>query len=63
MGGGKAEGGVNFYILYFNIFIYGMKIERGQRDTKRKHYCFVASRAQSKYEMVSDGAGDLSLAM
>ena len=27
-----------FYILYFYIFIYTMDIERGQRDTKRKHY-------------------------
>ena len=27
-----------FYILYFNIFIYAMIIERGQRDSKRKHY-------------------------
>ena len=25
-------------ILCFNIFIYVMEIERGQRDTKRKHY-------------------------
>ena len=27
-----------FGILYFYIFIYAMEIERGQRDTKRRHY-------------------------
>ena len=27
-----------FFFKYFNIFFYAMEIERGQRDTKRKHY-------------------------
>ena len=35
--GQKAEMSI-FGILYFYIFIYAMEVERGQRDTERKHY-------------------------
>ena len=37
VGAGGAEGG-GIDILYFNIFINAMEIERGERDTKHKHY-------------------------